>query len=248
MYNLTVLEALSALATEFDNFNSTYVIPRTKKLFIKLKNDDNIYQIDNITNTYLYGLTFKTFELKNRIYENDVEECCLNIIISYLLEEFNKERYFRIMKSDERKEFWFETQDGIKIDLPRKYTNRIDLENHSYYFADSKSGREFPTLNELTRNKVLKICYDYKIVDLRYKCYPKKISIERIQKFFKEQGYNVTEEAIKHNFSAYSYGMKSGYRDEENDYHLFTPCNLNPLTFSLTTLSKFTNWQTTYKC
>lgn len=248
MYNLTVLKALRALATEFDNFNSTYFIPRDKKLFIKLKNDDNIYQIDNITNTYLYGLTFKAVELKKRIYEHEVEESCLNLIISYLLDEFNTERHFRIMRSDERKEFWFETQDGIKIDLPRKYTNRIDLENHLYYFADSKNGSEFPTLNELTRNKVLKICYDYKIVDLKYKGYPKKVSIERIQKFFKKQGYNVTEEAIKHNFSAYSYGMKSGYRDEENGYHLFTPRNFNPLSFCLTTLSKFTNWQTTYKC
>lgn len=248
MYNLNILEALSALATEFDNFNSTYVIPNDRKLFIKLKNDDETYQIENITNTYLHGLTFKLVGLKKRAYENEVEESYLDIIMSYLLNEFNKERHFRIMGNDERKEFWFETPVGIKIDLPRKYTNRIDLKNHLYYFADSKSGMEFPTLNDLTRDKVLKICYDYKIVDLDYKGYPKKISIDRVQRYFKKQGYNVTEDAIKHNFNAYTYGMKSGYRDEENGYHLFTPCNLNPLTFSLTTLSKFTNWQTTYEC
>lgn len=56
----------------------------------------------------------------------------------------------------------------------------------------------------------------------------------------------VIEDAIKHNFNAYLMDMKSGFRDEINGYHLFTPCCHNPLSFRLTTLNKNCDWQTTY--
>ena len=65
---------------------------------------------------------------------------------------------------------------------------------------------------------------------------------------FKEQGFNVTKEAILHNFNAWCADLKSGYRDEENGYHLFTPCGHNPFILRATTLHPLCDdWQTTYK-
>jgi len=70
-----------------------------------------------------------------------------------------------------------------------------------------------------------------------------------ILKEFRDNGYNVTEEALRHNYDAWEIDSKSGYRDEENGYHLFTPCGCNPLAFRLTTLHPFSeDWQITYTC
>ena len=41
--------------------------------------------------------------------------------------------------------------------------------------------------------------------------------------------------------------LKSGYRDEKNGYHLFTPCGCNPLSLRATSLEKELDWQTTYE-
>ena len=66
-------------------------------------------------------------------------------------------------------------------------------------------------------------------------------------KEFKDNGLNVTKEAIMHNYQAWRFDEKSGYRDEENNYHLFSPCGCNPLSFRATTLhEKCADWQHTY--
>lgn len=63
---------------------------------------------------------------------------------------------------------------------------------------------------------------------------------------FKTKGYNVTEEALLHNFSAWKSDYKSGYRDEENGYFLFSPCGCNPLRFHAEKLKENAAYQRTY--
>lgn len=153
-------------------------------------------------------------------------------------------RKLNVIENSDNYEVWFETIDGVKLDIPCYFLNRIDLENLVLYKNDETV--QFPTLNELVADKKLFCKHCYAEVDLSYKTFKSKISIKRIQKYFKSNGFNVTEEAIMHNFNAYLLDMKSGYRDEENGYHLFTPCCHNPLSFRLTSLNKNCKWQTTY--
>lgn len=155
-------------------------------------------------------------------------------------------RQLNVIENSDNYEVWFETIDGIKLDIPYYFLNRIDLENLVLYKNDETD--KFPTLNELVADNKLICKHCYVEVDLSYKTFKSKISIKRIQKFFKRNSFNVTEEAIMHNFNAYLNDAKSGYRDEENGYHLFTPCCHNPLSFRLTSLNKNCDWQTTYCC
>lgn len=71
--------------------------------------------------------------------------------------------------------------------------------------------------------------------------------IREIQEIFKSHGYNVTEEAINHQYISWSGDFKSGYVDEENGYFLFSPCGCNPFEIWL---EKYTgeDYQKTYEC
>ena len=74
-------------------------------------------------------------------------------------------------------------------------------------------------------------------------------TIKKIIKEFKEHGFNVTEDAIQHNFDCWKADMKSGFRDDENKSFLFTPCGCNPLSFEAMELREhLENWQKTYCC
>lgn len=106
------------------------------------------------------------------------------------------------------------------------------------------------TLNAL-RGQGGKTVHCYDEVDLNYsnKYVLTAQGLKNIQKRFAKKGYNVTREAILHQYEAWRWGGKSGYRDEENGYHLFTPCGLNPFSLRLTTLhEKCADWQITYVC
>ena len=153
-------------------------------------------------------------------------------------------RKLNVIENSDSYEVWFETIDGIKLDIPYYFLNRIDLKNLILYENDETT--QFPTLSDLVANNMLVCKRCYTEVDFSYKTFRSTISIKRIQAFFKKNGFNVTEDAIKHNFNAYLMDMKSGFRDEINGYHLFTPCCHNPLSFRLTTLNKNCDWQTTY--
>ena len=52
-----------------------------------------------------------------------------------------------------------------------------------------------------------------------------------ILRIMESHGYHVTREVVIHNYCAWKCGFKSGYRDEENGYFLFTPCGGNDLSF-----------------
>lgn len=138
---------------------------------------------------------------------------------------------------------WFETKDGEKWFLPYYYGIHVDVRNKTFTYEEC----DFPDLNELCNNGFLKLKHPYKQSEKYYKGYPKKINVKAIQKHFAKDGFKVSEEAIEHNFYAWKCDMKSGYRDEENGYFLFTPCGCNPLSFRVSSLHKACeDWQQTY--
>jgi hypothetical protein len=75
-----------------------------------------------------------------------------------------------------------------------------------------------------------------------------RIGLVAIRKEFIDNGFNITMEALRHNYEAWCCDLKSGYRDEENGYHLFSPCGCNPLSFRASELNYGCTWQTTYEC
>ena len=142
-------------------------------------------------------------------------------------------------------EHWFEMQDGTKLFLPYNFGIRINFKDMTY---TNDFVSELYDLNELIDNGTIVLKFAYKIVDLDFDTYPNRIPLKKALSFFKSKGFNVTEEAIRHNFYSWRSSLKSGYRDEKNGYHLFTPCGGNPLSFRLTTLHKPCDWQITYEC
>lgn len=109
----------------------------------------------------------------------------------------------------------------------------------------------FTTLNKLKAqgNGKTVYCYDEYDVNLGYNPRITGAKIDKIIKEFKAHGFNVTADALHHNYNAWRCDMKSGYRDEENVYHLFSPCGCNPLSFRATTLNEHCkDWQETYSC
>lgn len=145
--------------------------------------------------------------------------------------------------------------DGSMVDVYAvRYDCKVDLVNKTYLerYDEGYADSTLPTFNDLYANGTLKeegTCitneYDYFTdkVELTAK------DIDDILREFKENGFNITREAILHNYDAWCCDEKSGYRDEANNYHLFSPCGCNPLSFRARTLHKqCEDWQTTYTC
>lgn len=133
----------------------------------------------------------------------------------------------------------------------------IDLETMTYEprLADESKGEV--SLNSLDGTVYAGEVYCYDECNYYHHIYPesficpeqKRLEIDHIEAFFKDNGYNVSKEAIEHNFDAWLDDMKSGYRDEAKGYHLFSPCGCNPLSMRLSTLHKLCDdWQQTYTC
>lgn len=106
----------------------------------------------------------------------------------------------------------------------------------------------FTTLNNLHAEGLGKevYCYEEYVVNLGS---PDSLSKEQVRAVcdeFKKHGFNVTSQAVLHNFSCWLGDYKSGYRDEVNGYHLFSPCGCNDLSFTATTIDNRLDWQTTY--
>ena len=107
-----------------------------------------------------------------------------------------------------------------------------------------------PTINDLKDIIKEGTCIErqYKIFLLKKQNLSEQ-DFKNIQKEFAENGFNVTINALKHNYQAWLCDMKSGYRDEKNNYHLFSPCGCNPLSFRASTLHhQCEDWQQTYEC
>lgn len=111
---------------------------------------------------------------------------------------------------------------------------------------------EVTTLNDLKANGKGKEVFpyeEYAINNIKGENNLSDKDLLRIQRKFKKNGFNVTFEALFHNYQAWFIGLKSGFRDEQNGYHLFTPCGGNPLSFRATTLcDNCKDWQFTYEC
>lgn len=92
-------------------------------------------------------------------------------------------------------------------------------------------------------------CYDEHYINLGEHPDIGDKEIDAIIAEFKKAGFNVTKAAILHNYYAWILYMKSGYRDEEHGYHLFSPCGgFNKFSLSATTLHPLcADWQKTYK-
>ena len=72
-----------------------------------------------------------------------------------------------------------------------------------------------------------------------------RMSIQEIVEDFRAHGFNVTEEAIRHNVNAHYNDYKSGFLDEENGYFLYTPCCCNPLNIYVEEINR-ESYQKTY--
>ena len=146
--------------------------------------------------------------------------------------------------------------DGSMVDVYAvNYGCKVDIENKLYLteYDEGYADSTLPTFNDLYANGTMDkegscIENEYR-VDLGYKRSLTESKIKKIIAEFKKNGFNITKEAILHNYDAWRYDMKSGYRDEVNNYHLFSPCGCNPLSFRATTLhEKCSDWQHTYTC
>lgn len=69
---------------------------------------------------------------------------------------------------------------------------------------------------------------------------------EAILARFADAGFNVTEEALMHNYEAWRDDYKSGYLDKGNGYFLWSPCGCNPLMFRAERLNG-RDYQKTYE-
>lgn len=165
-----------------------------------------------------------------------------------------------------------ETQRGIQLEDGRiislfddnnkfylRYDEPLDLDK-GVFGKDAGEEHKDVTLNNLKKQgKAQEVCCydscDYDTEKLRpWGGLPEKEILSQkfvleIQKFFFDKGYKVTKEAIIHQLSAWNADLKSGYRDEENGYHLFSPCGCNPLSIRLSSLHPLCeDWQITYEC
>ena len=145
--------------------------------------------------------------------------------------------------------------DGSMVDVyDVRYDSKVDIENHKYLSSGDEgyNESELPTFNDLYANGIMKkegTCIENEYDYTTKKWSLSKSDIESIMLEFKENGFNITKEAILHNYNAWCRDEKSGYRDEVNNYHLFSPCGCNPLSFRATTLhEKCSDWQHTYTC
>ena len=135
------------------------------------------------------------------------------------------------------------------------YDAKVDLENG--LFLSIADGEEYktstlPTINDLVKQGLVVegTCIEnqYDINLPEEKTHLTEQDFLNIIEEFKENGFNVTMSALIHNYTAWLYDEKSGYRDEENNYHLFSPCGCNPLSFRASTLHPKCDWQITYTC
>lgn len=125
------------------------------------------------------------------------------------------------------------------------YEVPFNLETGEIYDEPNKLST---TLNEQCKNGAKDVfCYDQYDIYLGYDFYIEDI-IDDVINEFKQHGFNVTKEAILHNYSAWRCDYKSGYRDEANGYFLFTPCGCNPFSLRAHTLHpSCDDWQHTYE-
>lgn len=124
---------------------------------------------------------------------------------------------------------------------------KFDFENGVYYpICDEEYAKvDFPTLNDLKKAGELSEVSDDYVITPSHKTMTEERVAEIIEEF-RLNGYNVTEEAIVHNWRCWNSDLKSGFRGE--DFFLFSPCGCNPLRFVACHLHEAdASWQKTYE-
>lgn len=138
-----------------------------------------------------------------------------------------------------------------------KYIMRYDavfnLKTGRIVKTKKADGKKYVSLNWYIQNRINLDdvqCFDeYNIADLGYPTSLSDAKVNKIVRKFRAHGFNVTKEAVMHQYGAWNAGFKSGYRDDENGYHLFTPCGrCNEFALCASTLTDKVDWQTTYEC
>lgn len=152
--------------------------------------------------------------------------------------------------------YFIRTSDGTAMYLPIWYGNRLDLDNLLLFTGkENEENPQYPDINELIKEGKVRDATIYRYHDIFLPRFPgcyegpaftSKV-IRSVVEEFRANGFKVTREAVVHNYKAWFCDLKSGWRDEENGYHLFTPCGCNPLSFRATSLEKELDWQTTYE-
>lgn len=152
--------------------------------------------------------------------------------------------------------YFFDTVKKVSLFLPLWYGNRLDLDKMLVYSGeDAEEHPELKDYNDLIREGRIEEKTIYREWSITPKCVPNRFSdrhlsmkcFNEIIEEFRAHGFNVTVEGLRHNYSCWLGDLKSGYRDEKNGYHLFTPCGCNPLEFRATSLDSRLDWQTTYE-
>ena len=142
----------------------------------------------------------------------------------------------------------------VVIDANRKfllrYEDPFDLSTGVIY-EPSNAPKDAMTLNKIIRENLGHdvFCYDEVSLKLGWIRTMNEKRIRKIQSYFTKNGISITKEAILHNYNAWRLDLKSGYRDESNGYHLFSPCGCNPFILRVTNLVEIcSDWQITYSC
>lgn len=139
---------------------------------------------------------------------------------------------------------------GQDMFLPIWYGHRLDLDRMLVTESREEiaSRTDLPDLNELVRKGTVinKTIYRSHDIDLGWLRGMSEVRLDNICREFREHEFDVTPEAVMHNWKAWQLDLKSGYRDEANGYHLFTPCRHNPFSLRATSLEPELDWQKTY--
>lgn len=140
-------------------------------------------------------------------------------------------------------------------DFAIRFNDKVDLSTLDVISSDDPTYDDcaFPTLNDLVAQVMIVEWFPYQLVDLNSAEYWRKdngrLDVPGIVKYFKDRGLNVSTKAIRHNYKAWRAGYKSGYRDEANGTHVFSPCGGNPFNIHVSSLHPdCTDWQKTYTC
>ena len=151
--------------------------------------------------------------------------------------------------------YFIRTSDRTPMYIPIWYGNRIDLEGLLLYQGEEcDANPDIPDLTTLVKTGKVEEAEIFRSHEVNVTAFTdctcrrkftEKI-IQNILQEFKNKGFNVTREALTHNFRAWHADLRSGYRDEANGCHLFTPCGCNPLSFRVSSLEEDLDWQTTY--
>lgn len=145
--------------------------------------------------------------------------------------------------------------------LPIAYNNKIDIKTMTLYTGeDIKKNPKLPDYNDLIKWGYIKEANIFRGYDIDVEWFADRETAEddnleltdeiinNILLEFRLQEFNVTREALLHNYDAWRNDLKSGYRDDKNGYHLFTPCGCNTLSFRASRLCDDLDWQKTYMC